>query len=98
MLLKNNSKRSFVHSQLDKNYKLVLLMLEPGAVKEIPDEIAKSWLKSGEVEEYVDPAKAKAEQAKIAKENEELKKELEALKEEKREVKKVAKTTKKSKK
>ena len=79
MLLKNNSKRNYIHSQLDSEYKLLVLTLKPGEVKEVPDNIAKSWLKSGEVVEYVDPKKAKEEQEKIKKENEALKKQIEEL-------------------
>lgn len=98
MLLKNNSKRSYTHSQLDSEYKLLVLTLKPGEVKEIPDNIAKSWLKSGEVVEYADPQKAKQEQEKIQKENEALKKELEKLKKDcdKSNTTKTKKTTKKA--
>lgn len=97
MKLQNKSKRSYVHSYLDKNYKLVLLQLKPNEVKEIPDDIAKVWLKSGEVVQFVAPQEVK----NLEDENAKLKAELEALKkaqpEEKVEKKVEEKVTKKSK-
>lgn len=80
MLVKNNSKRNYVHSKLDEQYRLILLTLRPQEIKEIPDNVAKSWIKSGDVEEYVDPQIAKKEQKKIEQENKALKKELQKLK------------------
>ena len=97
MKLQNKSKRSYVHSYLDENYKLVLLQLKPNEVKEIPDDIAKVWLKSGEVVQFVEPQEIK----NLENENAKLKEELEALKkaqpEEKVEEKPEEKETKKSK-
>ena len=40
---------------------VVMIELKPKQVKDIPDEVAHQWLLSGEVREYVEPAKAKAE-------------------------------------
>lgn len=76
MKLQNKSKRSYVHSYLDENYKLVLLQLKPNEVKEIPNDIAKVWLKSGEVVQFVEPQEVK----NLENENAKLKAELEALK------------------
>lgn len=76
MKLQNKSKRSYVHSYLDKNYKLVLLQLKPNEIKEIPNDIAKVWLKSGEVVQFVAPQEVK----NLEDENAKLKAELEALK------------------
>lgn len=75
MKVKNISKRSYIHSKLDDNFKLVLLTLRPNEVMDIPDEVAKTWVKSGEVVEYVSPVEAQ----KLADENKELKEKLEAL-------------------
>ena len=72
---------------MDKNNKLIVINLLPKTDAEIPDNIAKLWLKTGEVVEYVKPEEAKAVQAKLEEENAKLKAELEALKK--------AKTTKK---
>lgn len=97
MKLQNKSKRSYVHSYLDENYKLVLLQLKPNEVKDIPNDIAKVWLKSGEVVQFVEPQEVK----NLENENAKLKAELEALKkaqpEEKVEDKPEEKETKKSK-
>lgn len=78
MKLQNKSKRSYVHSYFDKINKLVILKLQPGEIKEIPDEVAKKWLCSNEVIQYVAPQEAKALKA----ENDKLKKQLEQLKKE----------------
>ena len=51
-------------------------MLRVGETKDIPEEIAKIWLKLDGIEEYVEPA----DLAKLEKENEKLKKQLEAAK------------------
>ena len=45
MKLKNNSKRNYVHSYLDENANLTMLVLKPNEVKDIPDDVAKTWLK-----------------------------------------------------
>lgn len=90
MLVQNKSKRKYVHTSLDKQYRLILLELKPQEIKDIPDEIAKTWVKSGEVIEYAEPAKAKELEA----ENQKLKDELKKLKETKPATKKT--TAKKS--
>jgi hypothetical protein len=76
MKVKNTSKHRYCHAKLDENYKLQMLILKPNEIKEVPDEIAASWVKGGEVIEYVEPKEVK----KLADENEALKKELEKLK------------------
>lgn len=92
MKIKNISKRNFCHAKLDEKYKLQLLILAPNDIKDVPDEVAQSWLKSGEVIEFVEPKEAK----KLADENEALKKELEQLKSKKttKPKKKTSKTDK----
>lgn len=92
MRLENMSKRKYQHSYLDKNKHIVILELAPGQNKEIPDNIAKQWLKTGEVREYADPKEAQAKEEKLKAENEALKKELQALKE--KENKKASKPDK----
>lgn len=79
MKVKNISKHRYCHAKLDENYKLQMLILKPNEVKDVPDDIAKSWLKTNEVIEFVEPKEAK----KLADENEALKKELEQLKQSK---------------
>ena len=76
MKVKNTSKHRYCHAKLDENYKLQMLILKPNEIKDVPDEIAESWVKGGEVIEYVEPKEVK----KLADENEALKKELEKLK------------------
>lgn len=80
MLVKNISKRSYIHSRLDEKYNLVMLTLKPNEVKDIPDEVAKSWLKSDDVVEYVNPEDARKQEEQLKKENAELKKALEEAK------------------
>lgn len=93
MLLKNSTKRKFVHSYLDENYRLKLLILEPGKVLDVPSDVAQSWLKATGITEFIEPKKAKAledENAKLKAQIAELQKsksgdqkeapELEALK------------------
>ena len=88
MKLKNNSRRNYVHSYLDENANLTMLILKPNEVKDIPDDVAKTWLKGRDVVEYVDPNQARIEKEKLEAENAKLKAELEAQKkEEKKEVK-----------
>lgn len=88
MRLYNKSERTYQHSYFDNKNQLVVLNLYPKTNNEIPDDIAKLWLATGEVVEYVDPQEAKAKQEKAAKkqaeletENEKLKAELEKQKE-----------------
>ena len=76
MKVKNISKRSFCHAELDKDYKLQMLILKPNEIKDVPDKVAQSWLKSGQVIEFVEPKEAK----KLADENEALKEEIKQLK------------------
>lgn len=82
MKVKNNSKRCYCHVVMNESYQPDMLLLKPNEVKDIPDEVAKGWLKSGEVVEYVAPADAKKLEAEIAKlkaENEQLKKDNDEL-------------------
>lgn len=90
MKLENISRRTYQHSTMNEKREVKILELKPKQVKDIPDEIAKIWLLSGEVREYIAPAEAKEKEAKaeaekkaLEAENEALKKELEALKAEK---------------
>lgn len=92
MKVKNISKHRYCHAKLDENYKLTMLILKPNEIKDIPDEIAKSWIKNGGAVEFIEPKEAK----KLADENEALKKELEKLKSQPKDVKKVDKKDKKS--
>lgn len=87
MKLKNNSKRNYVHSYLDENANLTMLVLKPNEVKDIPDDVAKTWLKGRDVIEYVDPNQARIEKEKLEAENAKLKAELEAKKKEEKETK-----------
>ena len=89
MRVYNKSSRMYQHEQDGKTY-----YLPPKTDIEVPDKIAKLWLKTGEVVEYVKPEEAKAKQAALEEENAKLKAELEALKKAKPEEAK-AKTAKK---
>lgn len=96
MKLQNNTKHSFVHSYFDEQFKLVILQLRPKEIKEIPDEVAKSWLKSKGVVEYVAPQDVKSledENAKLKEELEKLKKQEEPKVEEPKKEKSKAKST-----
>lgn len=82
MKLQNKNGNSFSHTVMKKVKvdghevtKPVTYTLGAGAVADIPDDIAKIWLKINGVEEYVAPADLK-------KVEEEAKKDLEALKKE----------------
>lgn len=82
MKLQNKNGNSFSHTVMKKVKvdghevtKPVTYTLGAGAVADIPDDIAKIWLKINGVEEYVAPAD-------LQKVEEEAKKELEALKKE----------------
>lgn len=95
MRIKNISKRNYVHTYLDEKANLQMLILKPGQNMEVEDKIAKSWLKSKDVIEYVDPELAKKEKEKLEAENAKLKAELEAQKETKKASKpKTVKSTK----
>ena len=89
MRVYNKSSRMYQHEHDGKTY-----CLKPKTDIEVPDKIAKLWLKTGEVVEYVKPEEAKAAQAKLEEENAKLKAELEALKKAQPEEAK-AKTSKK---
>ena len=80
MRVYNKSSRKYQHSEFNKDNKLVTIELLPKTDAEIPDEIAKKWLKTGEVVEYVKPEEAKAKQAELEDENAKLKAEIEKLK------------------
>ena len=76
MLLKNNTKRKFVHSYLDDKCKLQMIILQPNSALDVPKEVAESWLKVPGIEQYVEPKKAK----ELEDENAKLKAELTKLK------------------
>lgn len=80
MRVYNKSSRKYQHSEFDKDNKLITIELLPKTDAEIPDEIAKKWLKTGEVVEYVKPEDAKAKQAELEEEIAKLKAENEKLK------------------
>ena len=92
MKVYNKSQRTYQHSIVDDNTKEVsLINLLPGKSIEIDDKIAKQWIATGEIVEYVDPEAAKKEKAA-------LEAEIAKLKAEKQEVKKeTKKPTKKGK-
>ena len=82
MRVYNKSKRMFQHTLKGVDYNL-----KPKSDIVVPDEVAKIWLATGEVVEYVDPQEARNAQEAAAKkqgeleaENERLKAELEKLK------------------
>lgn len=66
MRVQNKSKRMYVHSVLNERKQAVMLILRPGENMEVPDEIAKQWLKSGEVIKYADPDEVETLKAKLA--------------------------------
>lgn len=76
MKVKSNAKHNYCHARLNDNYKLEMLILRPNEIKEVPDEVAKSWIKTGEVIEYIEPKDVK----KVEKENKALKDEIKKLK------------------
>lgn len=80
MRVYNKSSRKYQHSEFNKDNKLVTIELLPKTDAEIPDEIAKKWLKTGEVVEYVKPEDAKAKQAELEEDIAKLKAENEKLK------------------
>ena len=85
MLVENKSKRMYVHSVLNAKRQAEMLILNPGEHKEIPDDVAKQWLKTGEVIKYADPVAVEKEKAAKEKEVEALKAEIERLKAEAKE-------------
>lgn len=89
MKLINKTSNNLSHLEGDKYYFLAV-----GKIDDVPEEIAKIWLKINGVEKYVSPAdlerakkeaeeKAKAEKKALEEENAKLKKQLEATKEDK---------------
>lgn len=93
MKVKSNAKHNYCHARLNDNYKLEMLILRPNEIKEVPDEVAKSWIKTGEVIEYIEPKDVK----KVESENKALKDEIKKLKAKtERKVKKQKTTRKKN--
>lgn len=80
MRLYNKSSRMYQHTYFDKKNKFHAINFMPKTDAEIPDKIAKKWLKTGEVIEYVKPEDAKAKQAELEEEIAKLKAENEKLK------------------
>ena len=83
MKLHNKSKHIFQHSYFDDKMELVKVEIGVGEVKDIDDDIAKIWLKTGEVVEFVAPEEAKEEKDELLKEIEKLKAENKKLKDSK---------------
>lgn len=80
MKLHNKSSHPFQHSYFDKNMDLISIEINAGEIKDIDDEIAEIWLKTGQVVEFVEPQEAKEEKNELLKEIEKLKAENEELK------------------
>ena len=80
MKLQNKSKYVFQHTYFDDKMDLVKVEIGVGEVKDIDDEIAKIWLKTGEIVEFIDPKQAKEEKDELLKEVEKLKAENKKLK------------------
>lgn len=76
MKLQNKAKHAFQHSYMDAKQVLQIIEILPGEIKDIPEEVAKVWLKIGDVVEFVEPKEAKA----LEDENAKLKAELAKLK------------------
>lgn len=86
MKVENKCKHAFCHSILNEKMQVEMIILKPGEHKDVPDEVAKQWIKTGDVIEYADPE----ELAKV-------KAELEAMKSKKEESKETpAKSAKKA--
>lgn len=66
MKVQNKSKRCYVHSVLNERKQAEMLILRPGENKEVPDEVAEQWLKTGEVIKYADPVEVEALKAELA--------------------------------
>lgn len=78
MRVQNKSRRAYQHGEY---------LIKPGKDLVVPDKIAKMWLATGDIIEYVDPAEAKKaaadaakKQAELEDENAKLKAELEKAK------------------
>lgn len=78
MKLENTSRLTLSHGEF---------VFSPGAVSEIPDKIAKIWLKIDGIKQYVNPEEVKANETKAAQELEKALKTIEALKSEIEELK-----------
>lgn len=72
MLIKNVSKRKYLHSLLDDKGEQVIIEINPDETKEIVDFVAELWLKTGEVVLVDDGSKDK-EIERLKAENEKLK-------------------------
>lgn len=90
MKVHNKSNHPFQHSYLDDKKQLVIVEINAGEIKEVKDEIAKIWLKTGSVVEFVAPEDLKAKEEELNKKIEKLEAENAKLK-----VSKPKKTTKK---
>lgn len=90
MKVRNKSRRTYQHSELNKKGQIRIIDIKPEEIKEVPEKIAKVWLKTGDVIEYADPK----DQAELQDENAKLKAELAKIKGDK--VKKTTKKTKKA--
>lgn len=90
----NKSKNIFQESSIDKDGNVSFINLLPNTALEVDDAIAKKWLATGKVVEYVEPADAKAVENQLMAEIEKLKAENAKLKEAKEEKPKT-KTKKK---
>lgn len=84
MKIHNKSNNPFQHSYFDEKMELVSIEIGAGEIKEIDDEIAKVWLKTGKVVEYIAPVEAKAKEDALKAEIEKLKAENAKLKDSKK--------------
>ena len=80
MKLHNKAKHPFQHSYFDEAKNLHIVEINAGEIKEIDNKIAKIWLKTGEVVEFVAPEDMKAKEEALTKEIEKLKAENAQLK------------------
>lgn len=67
----NKSSRMYQHGEYN---------LPAGANIEVPEDIAKLWIETGDIIEFVKPEEAKAKEAELQAENAKLKAEIEKLK------------------
>ncbi len=90
MRVQNKCKHAFVHSVLNDKRQPEMIILRPGENREVPDEVAEQWLKTGDVIKYADPdelTKVKAELEELkAKQNDGAEKSLDELKKEANEL------------
>jgi hypothetical protein len=87
MKVQNKANHPFQHSYLDEKKQLVIVEINAGEIKEIQDDIAKLWLRTGEVVEFVAPEDLKAKEAELNKKIEKLEAENAKLKEPKKQAK-----------